>query len=51
MIEALLLAAAQPDPSPQPDCSYDLEAMLALSRKEFDQTLPDGGWRALYERG
>lgn len=52
MIEALLLAAAQPEASsPQPDCSYDLEAMLALSRDEFDQTLPDGGWRGLYKRG
>ena len=49
---ALLLAAAQPaDPSPAPDCSYDLEAMLALDRNAFDQTLPDGGWRDLYERG
>jgi hypothetical protein len=25
--------------------------MLALDRKGFDQTLPDGGWRGLYERG
>lgn len=52
---ALLLAAAQPmqtaEPAPAPDCSYDLEAMLALDRKAFDQTLPDGGWRRLYERG
>jgi hypothetical protein len=49
---ALLLAAAQPaEPAPAPDCSYDLEAMLALDRKAFDQTLPDGGWRSLYERG
>jgi len=49
---ALLLAAAQPaDTPPPPDCSYDLEAMLALDRKAFDQTLPDGGWRGLYERG
>ena len=45
---ALLLAAAQPaEAPPLPDCSYDLEAMLALDRKAFDQTLPDGGWRAL----
>lgn len=45
---ALLLAAAQPaDTPPAPDCSYDLEAMLALDRKAFDQTLPDGGWRVL----
>ncbi|MBI1403494.1 MAG: hypothetical protein GC147_09790 [Porphyrobacter sp.] len=49
---ALLLAAAQPaEPAPAPDCSYDLEAMLALDRQAFDQTLPDGGWRGLYERG
>ncbi len=49
---ALLLAAAQPaEPAPEPDCSYDLEAMLALDRQAFDQTLPDGGWRSLYERG
>ncbi|WP_296717925.1 hypothetical protein, partial [Erythrobacter sp.] len=49
---ALLLAAAQPvEPAPAPDCSYDLEAMLALDRNAFDQTLPDGGWRSLYERG
>jgi hypothetical protein len=51
MIEALLLAATQPDTASGPDCSYDLDAMLALSRDEFDQTLPDGGWRGLHERG
>jgi hypothetical protein len=47
---ALLLAAAQladPTPALPPDCTYDLEAMLALDRQAFDQTLPDGGWRAL----
>ncbi len=44
---ALLLAAAQPaEPPPAPDCSYDLEAMLALDRQAFDQDM-DGGWRAL----
>lgn len=44
---ALLLAAAQPvEPAPAPDCSYDLEAMLALDRNAFDQDL-DGGWRVL----
>lgn len=49
---ALLLAAAQPaEPAPAPDCSYDLEAMLALDRNAFDQTLPGGGWRGLHERG
>ena len=52
MIEALLLATAQAaEPVPEPDCSYDLEAMLALDRNEFDQNLPDGGWRGLYNRG
>ena len=52
MITALLLAAAPPASSPPPpDCSYDLEAMLALDRTEFDQTLPDGGWRGLFKRG
>lgn len=25
--------------------------MLALDRTAFDQTLPNGGWRSLYERG
>lgn len=44
---ALLLAAAQPaKPVPAPDCSYDLEAMLALDRNAFDQDL-QGGWRVL----
>ncbi len=56
MIDTLLilLAAAQsvaPAEEVEPDCAYDLEAMLELSREEFDQTLPDGGWRELYERG
>ncbi|MEE4152695.1 MAG: hypothetical protein V2I27_00900 [Erythrobacter sp.] len=51
---ALLLAAAQPAdpaPTPAPDCTYDLGVMLELDRRAFDQTLPDGGWRALFERG
>jgi hypothetical protein len=44
---ALLLAAAQPaEPAPAPDCSYDLEAMLALDRSAFDQDMA-GGWRVL----
>lgn len=52
MIEALILAAAAPaEARPEPDCSYDLAAMLELDRKGFDQTLPDGGWRGLYNRG
>jgi len=45
---ALLLAAAQPaDTPPPPDCSYDLEAMLALDQQAFDQDLQGGGWRGL----
>ena len=55
MIEALLLAAAQPtapEPAPQtPDCSYDLDAMLALDRNGFDQDIPDGGWRGFSKAG
>lgn len=44
---ALLLAAVQPaEPAPAPDCSYDLEAMLALDRQAFDQDM-GGGWRVL----
>ena len=50
MIEALLLAAAQPATVPgdpvEPDCSYDLDAMLALDRDAFDQDM-EGGWRPL----
>ncbi|MEM7703423.1 MAG: hypothetical protein AAF251_15905 [Pseudomonadota bacterium] len=49
MIAAMLLAAAQAD-SPaeplQPDCSYDLDAMLALDQNSFDQDM-NGGWRPL----
>ena len=53
MIEALLLAAAQPaaPADTAPDCSYDLDAMLALDRDAFDQDLPDGGWRGLSRKG
>lgn len=55
MIEALLLAFAQPDPAsapaPAPDCSYDLDAMLALDRDAFDQDIPNGGWRGLSNKG
>ena len=51
MIETLLLAAAHPaQQTPEPDCSYDLEAMLALDRNAFDQDM-DGGWRTLFDRG
>ena len=56
MIGLFLLAAAQPaasEPAPslEPDCSYDLGAMLELDRQAFDQDLPNGGWRGLYNRG
>ena len=52
MLPALLLAAADPAPQvAEPDCEYELSEMLALDFKGFDQTLPDGGWRSLYERG
>ncbi|MEO1731657.1 MAG: hypothetical protein AAFR64_13085 [Pseudomonadota bacterium] len=51
MIEAILLAAAQPSTVPdgpaELDCSYDLEAMLELDRQAFDQDIPEGGWRRL----
>jgi len=54
MLATILLTAAQPVPSVEaadPDCSYDLEAMLELDRDAFDQDLPDGGWRALSQKG
>lgn len=54
MITTLLLAAAQPAEQPvemvRTDCTYDLEAMLALDRNAFDQDL-DGGWREVQYRG
>ena len=51
MILSLALAAAQPTPPPEEtDCSYDLEAMLALDQQAFDQEL-DGGWRILDNAG
>lgn len=50
MITALILAAAQATDAPaapdQPDCSYDLKAMLELDLNAFDQDL-EGGWRKL----
>lgn len=45
----LLAQAATPAPSPQPECSYDLEAMLELDQQAFDQDM-DGGWRPLAAR-
>lgn len=56
MLTSLLLvaAAAMTPPSspqePRPDCSYDLEAMLALDLEAFDQDL-NGGWRVLDRMG
>ncbi|XAP76638.1 hypothetical protein ABC955_08505 [Citromicrobium bathyomarinum] len=58
MLLSLILALAQPVPgadtgpstaSAAPDCSYDLDAMLALDRDAFDQDM-DGGWRALAKK-
>lgn len=46
-------AAMMPPSSPQEpltDCSYDLEAMLALDLEAFDQDL-NGGWRVLDRKG
>ncbi len=54
MLTFLILAAAQsaePTGPAEPDCSYDLEAMLTLDRHAFDQDLPDGGWRRLSRDG
>ncbi|AWW74018.1 hypothetical protein CD351_06205 [Erythrobacter sp. KY5] len=47
MIASLLLAMAQTEPAQaEPDCSYDLQAMLELDQRSFDQDM-DGGWRPL----
>lgn len=52
MLFALILAAGNPPAEPPaqppeaPDCSYDLDAMLALDRDAFDQDM-QGGWRPL----
>lgn len=54
MIAALLLVAAQADAPAkpaEPDCSYDLEEILALDRDAFDQDIPSGGWRGLSNDG
>lgn len=50
---SLLLAIAEPVETTQSetDCSYDLDAMLTLDRRAFDQDLDGGGWRALFDRG
>ena len=54
MLAFLLLATAQPVPSEtapavELDCSYDLDAMLALDRQAFDQN-KSGGWRPLAQK-
>ncbi len=60
MLTFLLLSAAQlcdpDDPAitycePEPDCTYNLEAMLRLDRAAFDQDIPNGGWRRLSNDG
>jgi len=33
--------------TPNAECSYDEDAMLALDEAAFDQSLPNGGWRAI----
>ena len=43
-LTAWVPAAGQP---PDAKCSYDEEAMLALDEAAFDQSLPNGGWRAI----
>lgn len=48
---ALATQAETPQAQPEPDCSYDLDAMLELDRQAFDQNLPDGGWRSLSREG
>ena len=54
MLFPLLLAAPFPQaaasPPAEPDCSYDLSAMLELDLDAFDQDM-DGGWRPLALRG
>ena len=54
MITALLLVVAPPEApakAAEPDCTYDLDAMLALDRQAFDQDIPSGGWRGLSNKG
>lgn len=54
MLAFLLLGTAQPmpsetTPSVEANCSYDLDAMLALDRQAFDQDMA-GGWRPLAQK-
>ncbi len=46
----LLLSSAQSEEPETIDCSYDLDAMLALDQQQFDQDLK-GGSRALSSKG
>ncbi len=46
----LLLSTAQAAEPKAVDCSYDLDAMLALDLQQFDQD-QKGGWRALSSKG
>lgn len=46
----LSLGLAQAEPPSLPDCSYDVDAMMALDLQQFDQDM-DGGWRILSNRG
>ncbi len=46
----LLLSSAQAEEPKTIDCSYDLDAMLALDLQQFDQD-QKGGWRALASKG
>ncbi len=46
----LLLSSAQAAEPQAVDCSYDLDAMLALELQQFDQD-QKGGWRALSSKG
>ena len=45
----LVLLLQSAPPATEPDCSYDLDAMLALDQQAFDQDM-DGGWRPLGQR-
>ena len=46
----LLLSSAQAKEPKDVDCSYDLDAMLALDQQQFDQD-QKGGWRTLSSKG
>jgi hypothetical protein len=45
----ILTVAFAAQAQPAPDCSYDRQAMMALSQNAFDQDL-QGGWRPLADR-